>query len=191
MHVWRCFRETSLDDLKLVILGMSPYHTFKNYAPVADGLLMGCSVTNSLQPTLDQFYQGIERELYDGLNLSYYPNPDVTYLASQGVLMLNAALTVEMNKAGSHLEIWEPFMKYLFEEVISVAGVPILFLGKDASKYKKYTNIFSHNFIATHPASASYKSTEWDSENVFTKINTILKENNNLTVEWLDTGVPF
>ena len=45
--MYRCFKETSLDDLKVVMMGMCPYHTFKYDEPVADGLLMGCSVTES------------------------------------------------------------------------------------------------------------------------------------------------
>ena len=157
-NVWRCFFETPLDEVKVVLVGLCPYHTLRDDAPVADGLLMGCSVTGKLQPTLEQFYTGIEKELYNGLNLNYRPTPDVTYLSAQGVLMLNAALTTEINKAGSHLDIWEPFMKYLFEEVINYLGVPILFLGKDAARYKKYTGIFAHVFELSHPASAAYKN---------------------------------
>jgi uracil-DNA glycosylase len=191
MHVWRCFRETSLDNLKVVMVGLCPYHTFKNDAPVADGLLMGCSITNQLQPTLQQFYDGVERELHDGLNLSYVANSDVSYLASQGVLMLNAALTTEMNKAGSHLDIWEPFIKYLFEEILNITGVPVLFLGKDASKYKKYTEIFSHSFVVSHPASAAYKNSEWDTEGVFSKLDILLEEGNGFGVQWLDVDLPF
>ena len=38
MHVWRCFFETPLSELKAVMVGMAPYHTLKNDAPVADGL---------------------------------------------------------------------------------------------------------------------------------------------------------
>jgi uracil-DNA glycosylase len=191
MHVWRCFRETSLDNLKVVMVGLCPYHTFKNDAPVADGLLMGCSITNHLQPTLQQFYDGVERELHDGLNLSYVANSDVSYLATQGVLMLNAALTTEMNKAGSHLDIWEPFIKYLFEEILNITGVPVLFLGKDASKYKKYTEIFSHSFVVSHPASAAYKNSEWDTEGVFSKLDILLEEGNGFGVQWLDIDLPF
>jgi len=191
MHVWRCFKETSLDDLKVVVMGMCPYHTFKNDAPVADGLLMGCSVTEQIQPSLSQFYGAMEREFYDGLNLSIIQNPDVSFIANQGVLMLNAALTSEMNKAGSHIEIWEPFIKYLFEEIINHLGVPIIFLGKDAARYKKYTGIFTHVFEVTHPASASYKGTEWDTEGVFTKVNRLLEENNGFSVHWLDVDAPF
>ena len=191
MHVWRCFKETSLDDLKVVMVGMCPYHTFKNDAPVADGLLMGCSVTEQVQPSLAQFYGAMEREFYDGLNLNIIENPDVSFLAHQGVLMFNAALTTEKDKAGSHMEIWEPLVKYLFEEIINHLGVPIVFLGKDAARYKKYTGIFTHVFEVSHPASASYKGTEWDTEGVFVKINTLLEENNGFSVQWLDVDLPF
>jgi len=191
MHVWRCFKETSLDDLKVVMVGMCPYHTFKNDLPVADGLLMGCSITEQVQPSLGQFYGAMEREFYDGLNLNIIENPDVSFLAHQGVLMFNAALTTEMNKAGSHMEIWEPLVKYLFEEIINHLGVPIIFLGKDAAKYKKYTGIFTHVFEVSHPASASYKSIDWDTEGVFSKVNRLLEENNGFSVQWLDVDLPF
>jgi uracil-DNA glycosylase len=191
MHVWRCFLETPLTDLKVVMMGMAPYHTLKNNAPVADGLLMGCSITEQLQPSLEQYYTAVEKEFYNGLNLEMIKSPDVSYLAQQGVLMLNASLTVEINKAGSHMDVWEPFIKYLFEEVINHLGVPILFLGKDAAKYKKYTGIFAHVFELSHPASASYKNTDWDTEGVFSKIDILLEENNGFTVQWLPIDVPF
>lgn len=189
--VFRAFKETSLDDLKVVMLGMCPYHTAKNGVPVADGLLMGCSVTGTLQPSLDQFYGALERELYNGLNLQYEKTPDVSYLSRQGVLMLNAALTTEINKAGSHLNLWEPFTKYFFEHVINTAGVPIIFLGKDAAKYAKYTPPFTWLFTLSHPASASYKNTDWDTEGVFGKVNKILKDNNNYEIMWLYEEPPF
>ena len=188
--VYRCFRETTLDNLKVVMIGMCPYHTFYNGNPVADGLLMGCSVTGKLQPSLDKFYDGVEKELYDGLNLAFVKNPEVDYLAKQGVLMYNAALTTEMNKAGSHIELWEPFTKYVLEEIITPTGVPVMFLGKDASKYEKYASPFSWNFSLTHPASAAYKQSDWNTEGMFTKVNKVLKDNNNYQIEWLDK-VPF
>ena len=127
-NVFRAFKETSLDDMKVILMGMCPYHTERNGIFVADGLLMGCSITETLQPSLDQFYNALEKELYDGLNLQYIRTPDVSYLAHQGVLMTNAALTTEINKAGSHLELWEPFTKYFFEEVVYSSGVPVIFL---------------------------------------------------------------
>lgn len=191
VNVYRCFLETSLDDLKLVILGMCPYHTLKNEMPVADGLAMSCSATGYLQPSLDQFYNAIEREVYNGMCLECEKNPDLSYLAHQGVLLFNAALTTEINKAGSHLELWEPFTKYVFQEILSTTGVPTIFLGKEAAKFERYTGLFAHNFVVSHPASAAYKNTDWDSEGVFTKVNKILKEVNNYEIDWLDQQPPF
>lgn len=184
-HVFRCFLETPLDEVKVIIVGMCPYHVFRNSLPVADGLLMGCSITNYPQPSLDQFYTAVENELYNGLNLHYIKSPDVSYLAHQGVLMLNAALTTEYNKAGNHLHIWEPFMKYLFENVFFTIGTPVIFLGKDAAKLEKYVAPFTWVFKLSHPASASYKNTDWDSEGVFKKVNKLLKDRNNEEIKWL------
>jgi uracil-DNA glycosylase len=127
---YKCFQETPLDKMKVVILGMCPYHTLFNGFPVADGLLMGCSTTGKLQPSLEQFYNALEEDLYNGLNLRIHKHPDVTYLAKQGVLMWNAALTTEINKAGSHMKLWEPFTKYVFENAIAPSRVPVVFLGK-------------------------------------------------------------
>jgi uracil-DNA glycosylase len=185
-NVWRCFKETPFQDVKVIFMGMCPYHTVLRGVPVADGLMMGCSVTGSIQPSLEQFYNGIITELYDGLGLDRKKNADVLYLAKQGVLMCNAALTTEANKAGSHLEIWEPFMKYLLEDVFSFTGIPIVFFGKEASKLKKYVSPFTFHFELSHPASASYRNGDWDTEGVFTKINTLIKETNGFTIDWLE-----
>ena len=183
--LWRCFKETSYDDLKIIFIGMCPYHSLYKGFPVADGLMMGCSVTGKLQPSLEQFYNGIEKELYNGLCVSCDKPADVSFLAHQGVLMFNAALTTEMNKAGSHLELWEPFVKYLFEEVFAYSGIPLIFLGKEAYKTRKYLTGFDWSFPVSHPASASYKNTEWDTEGVFTQVNTIIKQNNGFEINWL------
>lgn len=187
---FRAFKLTPLNEVKVVLLGMCPYHTTRFDTIVADGLLMGCSHTGVLQPSLEQFYKGIEKELYDGLNLKDMKPADVSFLANQGVLMLNAALTTEINKAGSHIALWEPFTKWLFEEVLYTTGAPVIFLGKDAAKYKKYCAPFTWTFTLLHPAAAAYKGTEWDSEGTFTKVNKILKDNNGLTISWLD-DCPF
>jgi len=158
--------------------------------PVADGLLMGCSVTDKLQPSLEQSYGAVEKDCYNGLNLKYKKNTNVEYLAEQGVLMLNAALTTEINKAGSHLKIWEPFIKYVFENAIASSRVPVVFLGKEASKFKRYMPPLTWSFELSHPASASYKQTDWDSEGVFTKVNRVLLDEKKTQIHWLD-DLPF
>ena len=189
--VFRAFRETKLSNLKVVMIGMCPYHTYKDGQPVADGLLMGCSRTGVKQPSLTQFYDALERELESGLNLNLYKSPDVSYLAKQGVLMYNAALTTEMNKAGSHISVWEPFTRYLLENVLDTSGAIYVFLGKDAAKYERYLPPMTWSFVLSHPASASYKQTEWDTEGVFSKVNKILEQNNKFEIDWLDVNPPF
>lgn len=188
-NVYKCFTSTPLKDLKVVLVGMCPYHSSFEGSPVADGLLMGCSVTNRLQPSLDQFYRAVEKDAY-GIALLAYKTPDVDYLAKQGVLMYNAALTTQIGVAGSHIKLWEPFTKFLFKKVLSVENVPIIFLGKDAATYKQYTNPKGHVFELSHPASASYKNEEWDTKGVFKQVRDIVKGQIDYELEWLDI-LPF
>ena len=185
VHTWRAFKETSFDNLKVVILGMGPYHTFKDGKPVASGILMDCSITGKLQPSLEMFFQAIEKEVYEGRIQGYIRDANLSYLCEQGVLMSNVSLTCEKNKAGSHISIWEPFTKYLLSEVLYGTGVPIVFLGKEASVFKKYVAPFTWTFEVSHPASAAYTHTEWDSEGLFLKLSKILKDSNNEEIEWL------
>ncbi len=184
-NVFRCFYETPYEDVKVVMMGMCPYHSTKNGEYVADGLLMGCSTTGILQPSLQKFYDGIEKEMYNGLCVTCIRDADVSFLAKQGVLMYNAALTTEINKAGSHIQLWEPFTKYLLEEVLATKMAPIIFLGKDAARYEKHVAPFTWTFTLSHPASASYKQSDWDTESVFTKVNRLLKDTNNEEISWL------
>lgn len=189
-NVFRCFKETPLDKLKVIFCGLSPYHTYRNGEPIADGLMMGCSTTKYLQPSLEQFYNEIERTYSDGLNANIIKDPDVSYYAHEGILMFNASLTVEMNKAGSHLELWEPFMKYFFEEIVGGTGVPVVFFGKEAWKLEKYVAPFTWVFKVSHPASAAYKGTDWDSNGLFKKIDKVLMDMNGYTIAW-SNALPF
>jgi len=188
-NTFRCFLETPLDEMKVVLMGMAPYHTMmktmNGNIMIADGLLMGCSNTDYLQPSLSNFYSAIERELYEGRIMDR--PADVSYLAKQGVLMFNASLTTEINKAGVHLDLWHPFTKYVIEEVINYSGVPVVFLGKDAAVFHKYIGPFQWTFKLSHPAAAAYKGIEWDTEGVFKKVNKILKDNNNFVINWMVT----
>lgn len=182
---FRCFKETPFDEVKIVFIGLCPYHTTFNGVPIADGLFMGCSYSKTLQPTLENFYNTIQKEVYGGLALDRDMSPDVSYLAHQGILMCNAALTTEIGKAGSHLAIWEPFMKYLISDVLVTKHVPIVFFGKEASKLSKYVGIFSHYFKLSHPASASYNGNDWSSEGIFEKLNSYLDFVYNIKIDWL------
>lgn len=188
-NVYKCFIETPLKDLKVVLMGMCPYHSTYEGSPVADGLLMGCSVTRKIQPSLQQFYDAVEKDVY-GLALDAIKGPDVSYLANQGVLMYNAALTTQIGVAGSHMKLWEPFTTYMFKNVFAIERVPIILLGKDAGKFKEYIPKNGNVFVLSHPASASYKGEDWDTKGTFKKVKEIVKGQIDYELEWLDF-VPF
>ena len=80
-------------------------------------------------------------------------------------------------------------MKYLFEEVIITTGMPAVLLGKESLRIKKYLSPFTWTIELSHPSSAAYIGGEWDSEGMFTKINTILKGNNNFEIKWNNTNI--
>lgn len=180
--VYKAFQLTPYDKCMMVIVGYCPYHSFYNNLPVADGLAFSCGVTGKLQPSLVSWYDGIEEEF--GLIIDR--EPDLSYLSKQGVLMLNSSLTVEKGKAGSHQELWRPFMKYLMEEVFSYTFTPILFIGKDAQYYERYTMPITHGpvFSIEHPSFAARNFEKWDTKGVFTQINRHLKMTNNIEINW-------
>lgn len=195
-NTFRAFKETPLNEIKAVLLGYCPYHTIsKDGIPAADGLAMSCSLTGKLQPSLELFYQGIEDDLYSGLNLNYEKNPDLTYLAKDGVLLLNSSLTTEFMKPGKHQSIWEPFTKYVIEECLAYTGIPIVLIGKDAQYYERYMTPLTHGVIfkVEHMAFAARENRAWDHKNIFSKINTILRQNNGkeFEVDWLNEKPPF
>lgn len=191
---YRAFLETSFIDLKVVLLSYCPYHSFINGIPVADGLAFSCSITGKQQPSLAKFLKGIENDVYNGLNLNYPTNlSDLTYLAREGVLLLNSSLTVEKDKPGSHQELWKPFIEYVLQECLPYTGVPIVFIGKDAQVYEKKVSPLTHGHIfkIEHPSFAARNEQDWDTKGVFSKITRIVKENTGEEIDWLNTRPPF
>ncbi len=191
MNTYRAFTETSMEELKAVIVCQDPYAKFVNGSPVASGVAMDCSITARNQPTLEKFYGGVEKELYNGLCLNYVDTHDLSYLSAQGVLLLNTALTVEKDKPGSHSEIWAPFTNYLLTEVISTTGVPVLFLGGNAAVFSLLVAKTNPCYVLDHPASAAYGRKPWDTQGVFTKINKNIWDSNEETIMWLNIDCPF
>lgn len=153
---------------------------------------MGCSNHEKyISPSLDQYYSAIETEFEEGLCLPCIKTGDLSFLSSQGVLMLNTALTVEMGKPGSHNPIWKEFISFLFSSVIGYMDVPVILLGKEAEHFYGHLGILQWHFSLPHPASASYKGNKWDTEGVFTKVNKILKDKGQDEISWILETAPF
>lgn len=193
---FRVFTETSYNDVRAIFILQDPYpwRVYKGGENVfiADGLAMSCANTGICQPSLRQFYDGMEKELCKGMNLDFVYEPDLTYLAKQGVMLMNISLSVEKDKPGSHLSLWTSFIKYFFEEIINTyhRGLPIVFFGQIAGKLEPLVVPFLHwTRIITHPAAAAHKGTKWDSKGLFGWVNTILEQNNGpeFKINWFKT----
>ena len=100
--MFRALDECAPKDVRVVILGQDPYHT----PGVADGLAFSSKEGNPVPPSLQNIYKEISQEF----NTPVRTTPDLSDWAKQGVLLLNASLTVESGKANSHVEFgWHEF----------------------------------------------------------------------------------
>ena len=183
---FRAFQETPLNECRAIIMGLCPYHTFINGSPVADGLSLSCGITNKMQPSLTVFLDAIEDDVYKGLALDREKRADLTYLAKdEKILLINAGLTTSKDKAGNMVDLWEPFMRYILEEVVGYTGIPIIFLGKEAGKLEKYVTPFTHIFHLTHPSFFARLNQPMDHKNVFSTVSEIVRQNNGFIINWL------
>jgi len=101
--IFRAFELTPFDEVKVVILGQDPYHG----AGQANGLCFAVNQGMRLPPSLQNIYKEIES---DTGNKPRSQNGNLEEWAKQGVLLLNATLTVQASRPGSHQNIgWEQF----------------------------------------------------------------------------------
>lgn len=188
-NVFRAFKECPYSDLKCVFILQDPYPWVKfdreagKWIYTADGMAMSCSNTGICQPSLNMFYDGME----DDLGETVIREPNLAYLANQGVLLLNTSLTVEKDKPTSHQGKWDKFIKFLLGDVINsyFSGAIYVSFGEGAHVAAKCIVPFLHwDFEVEHPAFAARKERPWKHQNIFRNINKILKDNNNEKILW-------
>ena len=144
--VFRAFYMVPKDDIKCIIIGMDPYHNGS-----ANGLCFSVKTGNKLNPSLRSIYKELKNEGFDPVE-----NGDLSHWASQGVLMLNASLTVEKSIAGSHSSIWYQFTSLLIKYISKSVNRPTrwLLFGNNAQSMMEYINIKNINNIihcTSHP----------------------------------------
>lgn len=180
-HVFKAFEECPEKDLKVVIIGQDPYPSIN----VADGIAFSCSLTGKPQPSLKFIFQEIERTVYQ--DWPTYQDPDLKRWANQGVLLINTALTCEIDKVGSHYNIWNDFIMYLLDMLsLTKSGLIFILLGAKAQELEAVLGQNHYILKASHPASAAYNGGKWDCNDVFNKANEILKQQNEsgLFINW-------
>ena len=178
--LFNAFNLTALDNVKVVIIGQDPYHE----PGQAMGLSFSVPKGIDVPPSLINIYKEIENEYNVKIDKS---NGDLTYLAKQGVLLLNAILSVRAHIALSHDCVqYQEFLKDVLT-YLSKQNQPIVFMlwGNFARKLKKY--LFNPNHLileSAHPSPLSANRGGWFGNNHFIKANEYLMKNNVKPIEW-------
>lgn len=181
-NLFNAFKLTPLQDVKVVILGQDPYPNPNQ----AMGLAFSVPEGIKLPPSLKNIYKEIISEF--NLSIDLLQSGDLTYLAQQGVLLLNPYLTVVAGKPLSH-KIKE--YDYLFKDImlkLNSLDKPIVFMlwGNNAKKHHKYLTNEKHMVLETaHPSPLSANQGGWFGSNCFLKVNEFLKENNLNEIKWI------
>lgn len=180
-NIFRAFRECPLDNLKVVILGQDPYHNVYNKIPSACGVAFATE-NGYINPSA----RIIIKEIKESIPNSETNNP-VKFLnwCSQGVLLLNTALTVVERSPKSHSFMWKNFTEYTITKLSKHKKVVWLLMGNDS---KSYRNIIydSHIVSVPHPASEIYSgyTSGFIGSNCFNKVNEILTKDNKEIIKW-------
>ena len=146
-QIFRAFDLTPLDKVKVVILGQDPYHG----AGQAHGLSFSVPDGVPAPPSLKNIFKEIESDL--GIRMSGYPN--LEKWARQGVLMLNAVLTVRSGEAASHSKAgWEQFTDAVIKCISDRSeGVVFLLWGSFARSKRELVDASRHYVLeAAHPS---------------------------------------
>ena len=146
-QIFRAFELTPVGNLKVVILGQDPYHG----PGQAHGLSFSVSAGVPAPPSLKNIFKEIESDL--GVKMSGYP--DLEKWARQGVLLLNAVLTVRAGVAASHSKIgWEEFTDAVIRYISdNCEGVVFLLWGNFARSKSALIDRSRHHVLeAAHPS---------------------------------------
>ena len=177
-EIFRAFDLCPFDEVKVVILGQDPYHGKGQ----ANGLCFAVHEGISLPPSLVNIYKEIETDL--GIKMK--PKGDLENWAKQGVLLLNATLTVEAGKAGSHQKKgWEEFtdacIKALSEQKENLV---FLLWGRYAQEKGKVIDTTKHLVLtAAHPSPFSAYSGFFGCKH-FSKANEYLASHGRGAIKW-------
>lgn len=176
--IFSALTNCDLKDVKVVILGQDPYHE----PGQAHGMSFSVMPGVDIPPSLKNIYKEIENEYG-------YKAPNHGYLmswAKQGILLLNATLTVREHQANSHAKFgWQKFTDRVIQEVAKQDS-PVVFLlwGRNAIDKKKYIDESKHLVLTSvHPSPLSAYAGFFGNGH-FKKTNEFLKANGKKEINW-------
>ena len=176
--IFNALHLTPLNKVKVVILGQDPYHG----PGQAHGLCFSVKPGIRPPPSLINIFKELSKDLI----VSIPKNGCLTKWAEQGVLLLNAVLTVEDGKPGSHAEIgWQKFTDSVINEVNkNLTGVVFLLWGAYAQKKSQAIDSTKHHILtAPHPSPLS-ASRGFLGCRHFSKTNELLRLQGDTEIDW-------
>lgn len=184
-NIFRAYRETPYEQVKVVILGQDCYHSPNH----AHGLAFSHPNTDpclKIAPSLRNIFKELEDDLgKEGFDPQH--NEDLTRWARQGIFLLNRTLTVRQGQPNSHKNIgWLPFTWKTVEHIVNKEE-PVLFVlwGNDAKTVKPLIKE-PHQFIeSSHPSPLSCKG--FFGTRPFSKINRFLEANYKEKIKWVSS----
>lgn len=178
-QIFNAFDHCHFDDVKVVIIGQDPYHGPNQ----ANGLCFSVNDGIPFPPSLQNIFKEIESELKQPLP----PKGNLERWADQGVLLLNATLTVRQGEAGSHQKKgWETFTDAVIKKV-SEEKEKVIFLlwGGFAQKKGNIIDGSKHLILNSgHPSPLSANRGFWFGNNHFLKTNEYLKSLGEKEIIW-------
>ncbi|WP_291358748.1 MULTISPECIES: uracil-DNA glycosylase [Acinetobacter] len=177
--IFNALNTTPLDRVKVVIIGQDPYHGPNQ----AHGLSFSVQKGVALPPSL----RNIFHELHNDLGVKIPKHGDLTYWAEQGVLLLNAVLTVEAAQPTSHQKRgWEEFTDHIID-VLNEQREHIVFILWGAYAQRKGQRIDQNKHLilkAAHPSPLSANRGGFFGCKVFSKTNNYLKQHGIEPIDW-------
>ncbi len=176
-QIFRAIELTPFDEVKVVIIGQDPYHNDNQ----ANGLCFSVSDKVKAPPSLKNIF----KELEDDLGIKKTSN-ELEMWAKQGVLLLNATLTVRAHEANSHKDLgWEQFTDFIIKEISDKKeNVVFVLWGAFAQKKAGLIDASKHFVIqSAHPSPFSVHKGFLGSR-PFSKINQFLDEKGKEPINW-------
>ncbi len=178
-NIFEAFNKTALDDVKVVVLGQDPYHG----PGQAHGLCFSVPGGVVVPPSLVNIF----KELHTDVTKDIAPSGNLESWASQGVLLLNATLTVRAQEAGSHQKQgWELFTDAVIDLISRKReGVVFLLWGETAKKKGAKVDATTHFVLSSgHPSPLSANRGYWFGNKHFSKANAYLKSVGKSEIKW-------
>lgn len=178
-QMFNAFNLTPLSNVKVVILGQDPYH--------GPGQAMGLSFSVPKMIPMPPSLRNIVKEMADDIGTVPPKHGDLTHWAQQGVLLLNASLTVEEGMAGSHQgKGWEQFTDAVIDVVNKQTSNTVFILWGSKAKLKgKFIDTEKHLILsAVHPSPLAANRGGFFGSKPFSKANEYLVQHGKKAIDW-------